>query len=297
MLRLCALVLMLVSPWVARAHGDGAVPSDLWTHWNADPLVLVTLGVPTVLYVRGALTYRVSGARLLAFGASVGTLLLAMVSPLEALSASLFSGHMVQHILFMLVAAPLLVLSRPGAPFLRGMPVRWRKTASSAAQHPRVKRAWAALIHPVTISVVHIIVIWLWHLPGLYELALYSPWVHLIQHITFLGTAALFWQGLFTTQHHGLGVLAAFLTMMATGLLGALMAFSAAAWYSAHLVFAEAWGLTLLEDQQLAGLLMWVPSGFVYVAAAGALLAAWINSAEHRALKREYRIAKELHDV
>lgn len=294
---LWALALMVLSPWAALAHGDGAVPSDLWTHWNADPLVLVTLALPTALYVRGALTYRVSGARFWAFCAGIGVLLLTMVSPLEALSASLFSGHMVQHILFMLVAAPLLVFSRPGAALLRGIPVRWRRAAGSAAQHPSVKRAWAALIHPVTISVVHIVAIWVWHLPGLYELALSSPWVHLIQHITFLGTAALFWQGLFTTQHYGLGVLAAFLTMMATGLLGALMAFSAAAWYSAHIVFAEAWGLTLLEDQQLAGLLMWVPSGFVYVAAAAALLGAWINSAEQRALKREYRVAKELHDV
>jgi putative membrane protein len=288
------LILLSLLPTPALAHAGGALPADLWSHWNFDWLLLVTLIVPLLLFMRGAMSYRVEWRRMASFVAAQATLFVALVSPLDALSESLFAAHMLQHLLLMLVAAPLLVWSRPLAPLLRGLLHRWRKAVGGTAHHPSVQRVWAKATGLVVVVPLHVGAVWLWHLPALYSAALNDKGIHILEHAAFFVTAALFWWVINNSSALGGRLLGIFLVMMASGLLGALMTFSSAPWYADHAPFAAVWGLTPLEDQQLAGLLMWVPAGMIYTALAAMLFGAWLQAIEQRTLKREGRLSKEL---
>jgi putative membrane protein len=122
-------------------------------------------------------------------------------------------------------------------------------------------------------------VLWGWHLPVAFEAALHDAWIHDLQHASFLASALLFWWVLFarrTRGGDGPAVLYLFTTMVHTGALGALLTFSPTAWYGAY---AGGFGLSALEDQQLGGLVMWIPGGTVYLAAGVHLLGRWLFGA------------------
>ena len=151
--------------------------------------------------------------------------------------------------------------------------------------------------HPGITWGLHALALWVWHLPLLYESALRSEVVHAAEHVSFAGTAVLYWWvvaecGAPRRMDRAVGVLYVFTIAMQGGILGALMTFSAAPWYPAYAASATAWGLTPLEDQQLAGLIMWVPSGLVYLAAALVLLVGWLRMADAAAIRREHRLRR-----
>jgi putative membrane protein len=174
---------------------------------------------------------------------SIGWLVvaIALLSPLHHLAERLLSAHMVQHELLMVVAAPLLVLGRPIEAFSWVLPLRIPKILSDPLF------AWA----------LHAVAVWIWHVPALFETALENEWVHLAQHSSFFLSAAVFWWSVFSSRNLG-SVFSLFTTMLYTGALGALMTLSRASWYPGY----------ALEDQQLAGLVMWIPAGTVYPIAA-----------------------------
>jgi putative membrane protein len=229
------------------------------------------------------------------FSGGLAALLLALVSPLDALSSALFSAHMVQHLLLMLVAAPLLVLGRPLLPFLWALPpskrrplARWWKRAGPA------RRAWRAISAPAVVWVINAAALWLWHLPGPYQAALRSAPLHAVEHVSYLGTALLFWWTLAEAGapgrlSRGAAIVYTFAMAIQGGVLGALLTFSAVPWYPFYGPSTAAWGLTPLEDQQLAGLIMWIPASLVYLAAVSALLVAWFQQEEAAARRREAR--------
>src|SRR5919112_1421159 len=179
---------------------------------------------------------------------------------------------MVQHELLMGVAAPVLLLRRPIIPFLWALPVRWRREVGSWSANAVLRGLWRLLTRPLVAWMVHAIVIWLWHAPSLYQASVRSEAVHSVQHASFLLSALLFWWALLHGRDGRLGRPAAvvylFTTAVHTSLLGALLTFSSYVWYPIHSSTAAAWSLTGLEDQQLAGLIMWVPAGLAYVIAA-----------------------------
>lgn len=285
----------LLATYRAWAHEGGAIPADAWTHWNTDPLLLVGLLLPAYVYQLGMRTYPINRWRSAAFFTGLVLLFIALISPLEAVSRSLFSAHMVQHLLLIMGAAPLLVLSRPTPILLRGLPAKWRKT--SGGMHHRLSGLWQRLTQPVTALMMHIAAVLLWHVPGLYTAAVQDVNMHILEHISFFGTAICFWWMLRYTADYGLRVLAVFAVMMSSGLLGALMALSNTAWYSDHAAYVGAWGLTPLEDQQLAGLFMWIPAGVVYVVTAALLLGAWISAVERKMAERERQLVRETSDA
>jgi cytochrome c oxidase assembly factor CtaG len=137
--------------------------------------------------------------------------------------------------------------------------------------------------------IIQAVVLTAWHLPALYQRSLASDPVHALQHTSFLAAAALYWWSVLETRsarlHRGAAVLSLFLTSLYTGALGALITFAVAPWYPAYHATA-AWGLTPMEDQQLAGLVMWMPGGIAYLVAALALTARWMRDAERRADRR-----------
>ncbi|HEU4565689.1 MAG TPA: cytochrome c oxidase assembly protein, partial [Gemmatimonadaceae bacterium] len=223
-----------------------------------------------------------------AFWAGWLTLVIALVSPLHPLGEALFSAHMVQHELLMVVAAPLLVLGRPIVPMLWALPIRWRRTVGGWGKRRVVSVPWRFLTAPLAAFALHGVALWLWHVPRLYEETLFSEGMHALQHASFLLTALLFWWALIHGREgrlgYGAAVLYLFGTMLHTGALGALLTFSSTLWYPAYGGAAAAWGLTPLEAQELAGLVMWIPAGTSYLIAALALLARWMRLSEDRAV-------------
>lgn len=206
--------------------GPAAVPGDLLGRWNLDPLLLAALaGLGFVL--------RRSAAGMLA----LAVLVAAFVSPLCALSAALFSARVVHHVLLVAVAAPLLALALPV-----------RRTLSPGAG-----------------LLLSTLVLWGWHLPAAYDLAMADMGVYWIMQLTLLGSAAVFWQAVLDPRAASgtalLSIVAAYVQM---GMLGALLTFAPDALYAIHQVAPMAWGLTPLADQQLGGLIMWVPAGLAY---------------------------------
>ena len=192
---------------------------------------------------------------------------------------------MAQHELLMTIAAPLLVLGRPLVPALFALPPGARRGASGWTQAPAFRRAWGRLTRPGTAWLLHAIAIWGWHLPRLYDATLTNDLVHTLQHLSFLGTALLFW---WTVLHpswsgRGLAMLSLFTTMLHTGALGAILTVSSAVWYPAYAGTTQPWGLSPLEDQQLGGLIMWIPGGAAYLVAALALLGSSLRESERRA--------------
>jgi cytochrome c oxidase assembly factor CtaG len=291
------LIVLLVMPGPSLAHDGGAIPADVWAHWNADPLILIALLLCAAVYTRGAATYPVAAWRNAAFMAGLIVLFIALVSPLGAVSHALFSAHMVQHLLLMLAAAPLLTLGRPIAALLRGLPRSWREAFGSVAQRPPVRSLWSRLTQPVIASALHIAALVIWHLPGPYELALDNPAIHALEHATFFFSAALFWWAVRSSKDYGLRILSVFGVMMTSGLLGALMTFASSPWYRSHEIFVSAWGLTALADQQLAGLYMWIPAGFVYVVTVALLMGAWLTAVGERVAANEIRLSEETSDA
>jgi putative membrane protein len=280
---------------LAAHDGRPPAPHDLWTSWSADPGVVAALLLAGWLYARGARRVpRGAGAaerrqlRSAAFAAGWVAAAVALLSPLDALGSALFTAHMAQHVLLMQVAAPLLVLGAPLAPMLRALPRPWRRAAGRWTRARPVRGAAGWLGRPVNAWVLHAAAIWAWHLPFLYDAGVRSDAVHAAQHATFAGSALAFWWAAARPDARGragrgVAVLGVFATAMHTAILGALLAFSPTLWYEAHAATTRAWGLTPLEDQQLAGLVMWVPAGFVYVAAGLGLLHAWLRAAERAA--------------
>lgn len=259
-------------------------------------MLLAGLLLPAYLYMRGAATYRVERWRTGLFAAGIATLFIALLSPLHGLSHSLFSAHMIQHMLLVLLAAPLLTLGQPLPALLRGLPPTWRKKLGSVAQFAEFKNVWQWLTRPLTVLSLHVATLWLWHAPGLYSAAVNNPMIHALEHASFFITAGLYWWVIRSSHEYGGRVLSAFGLMMASGLLGALMTFSRSPWYSDHTEMALLWGMTPLADQQLAGVIMWIPMGMVYVITAAILLGLWINAVDERVLQREQRLLEEVRD-
>jgi putative membrane protein len=221
-------------------------------------------------------------------------LVLALLSPVHPLSSVLFWVHMTQHELLMVVAAPLMVLGRPAMVMLWALPRATARSLSAALRRVGVGHVWHWGTNALVASAIHGLALWLWHAPLLFEATLASDAVHALQHAVFLGTALLFWQAVLFGRHraadYGVAVLYLFITAMHSGALGALITFAASTWYPSYELSAADWGLTALEDQQLGGLIMWIPAGLIYVVAGLLLFAAWLRESERRALARRERI-------
>jgi putative membrane protein len=203
------------------------------------------------------------------------------------MASALFSAHMVQHLLLMLVAAPLFAMSRLSIAFIWGLPPEWRRGVGRWWKRLAFwsRGTWMAS-QPAIAWLLYGTAIWLWHLPYLYQAALNSPLVHDLEHVTFFGSAFLFWWVLGRLHQQrgsgsGAAVICLFTTALHGGALGALITFSSVPWYPIYEQYTAAWGLTPLEDQQLAGAIMWVPMGIVYVIAASLFLLTWLQRMEN----------------
>jgi putative membrane protein len=289
-MRMLVPAVVLASATRAAAHvpDAGVVPAASWLSWTAEPWVLALLAASGTLYAVGLVRlWRQAGIgrgvptrRAAAFAGGWLALAVALVGPLDALGARLFTAHMIQHEVLMLVAAPLLVLGRPLAAWTWALPFEWRRSVGGFFRTPGWRGPWLWITGPLAAWLLHALALWLWHIPSWFDFALGHEGMHAFQHAAFLLTALLFWWsvlGATSSGDQGIALLSLFTTMVHTGALGALLTLSPVAWYQSYLATAPALGLDPLEDQQIGGLVMWVPAGLVYLGCALALAARWLG--------------------
>jgi len=297
MILLCAFVFSLrlcVKPVLLFHEGKPHNWHDLIRAWSFEPLVVISLIISALLFFLGL--YRLKGRSIrtweaLCFALGWLALFVALVSPLHAWGQVLFSAHMTQHEVLVLVAAPLLVLGRPLIAFLWALPLDWSRSLGNIARLRWLNRLWRTFTIPLVAWLVHAVALWVWHIPLLFEAVLYHESVHTAQHLSFLISALLFWWALIHgpqgAMGYGAAVLYLFTTSVHSGVLGALITLAGSVWYPSYVGLTNSWGLTPLEDQQLGGLIMWIPAGLVYVIAGLALFAGWLREADLREMKRE----------
>jgi cytochrome c oxidase assembly factor CtaG len=280
---LIALVLLLIRVSPAAAHG-GDPHAEL--DWTFDPWVVTPILVVSGLHGAGTLGLwqrrKQFSARLTVslalFWLGMAVMVIALVSPLHDLGEHLFAAHMMEHELVMIVAAPLLVLARPVGLLLWGLPKSARHRGAAAMKWGPLRVTWGGVTLPLVATFLHGLAIWAWHAPAFFDATVTDLLLHRLQHLSFFLTGFLFWWSIIWRCDRGTAAWHLFVTMMHTGILGALIALAPNVIYLTQTRFSDQWGLTALEDQQLAGLIMWVPGGIIYAAAALCCMATWILS-------------------
>jgi cytochrome c oxidase assembly factor CtaG len=270
MRRLRALpgLLLLVGAGPAFGHDGGVHVSN----WTLAPSVTVPLALAALIYAAGfarlwrraELGRKSLGRQALLFVAGWVTLAGALTSPLHRAGETSFTLHMIEHEIVMLLSALLLVAARPGAALLWAFPAGLRRPLGSAGGWS----LWRTLADPFVATFVQSAVIIAWHVPWLFDLALHAEAWHVVQHLCFVGSALLFWRAMLHRAGPLVAAACLFVTSMIGGGLGALMSLASSPWYTryAGLGLTPA-GLTPMQDQQLAGLIMWVPGGAWHLAA------------------------------
>lgn len=238
--------------WVPYC-GAAPAPAELLARWNFDPLLLTVVGG---LAIAG---WRIHSLRGLRGAALLVIVLFLFVSPFCALGSALFSARVVHHLLLALALGPLFATALADARWL----ARWSLPVLTAVQA---------------------LVFWAWHAPTLYAIALSNDAVFWLMQVSITATSALWWARLRSAPAAG-AVAALLATMVQMGLLGALITFAGTPLYAPHLLTTQAWGFSPLEDQQMAGLIMWAPAAAAYLLVAVTVLYRSLSQSEARTLR------------
>lgn len=228
-------------------------PGDLWSRWNADPWLLALSAATLGSYL--LISRSAPAARRWMFVAGWLVTVLALVSPLCALSVALFSARAGQHVVLIFVAAPLIA-------FAAGTGSRTRPGS------------------PVAAAAVFSALLWLWHTPGAYAATFRSDAIYWVMHLSLFGSAIWFWLTCRATRGGAGAMPALLLAASQMTLLGGLLTFAGRALFAPHLATAWSWGLTPLSDQQLGGLLMWAPGGALFLVLTVLSCNAWLRQLE-----------------
>jgi putative membrane protein len=255
--------------------------------WTLDPVLTVPLALALLVYLIGwrRLSRRASTpVRPALFLSGWLVLTLSLTSPLHEAGERSFTMHMVEHELIMLVATLLLASSGAGGVLAWGLP-RPLRQALGGSWKSSLRSLWRCLTEPVTATIIQAVVMWAWHAPILFDRALDSFGWHVAQHACFFISSLLFWWAMLHPRGRsgGYGVSAAclFATSLIGGALGALMSLSSSPWYADYAAMGMTGiGLDPVDDQRLAGLIMWIPGGAFHGIAALVLTYKWLKSSE-----------------
>jgi putative membrane protein len=283
----CPLAALALASATARAHGTGQAEAA-GIDW--DPLLFAWIVGAGLVYVAGLVRMGaarrarvVGGRRALAFAGGIASLLAALLSPLDALADELFSAHMTQHLVLLLVAPPLLALGRPYIVWLWALRLAQRRRVGRALMRLRRSSPARFIVGPQATWAALTFVLWFWHLPRPYGWALADTSVHLLEHLSFFFVSIAFWNLVeepYRKRRMGYGTTMLYVASIGlqNGLLGALLTFANHPLYAAHTAaHTLAYGLTPLEDQQLAGVIMWVPASTIHLVALCWLFVRWLN--------------------
>jgi putative membrane protein len=246
--------------------------------WNWNPLIGAILAFVGWRYMDGVWRlWRRAGTgrgvrhwQVGAFWSGLAVLFLALITPIDTLSKSSLSMHMIQHLLLMIIAPPLLVIGMPPLAVISMVPMPWRQgLVRWLNRQRRLKHLWHGLNTPLMVWGLFALILWGWHVPALYQAAIGDSFVHLLEHGSFFNAGMMFWWSL--RNQPVIGVLMVFTTAVHSSILGALMTFSTQIWYPVY---------NSLEDQQLAGLIMWIPGGVIFLITMLLLLWRWLQEME-----------------
>jgi cytochrome c oxidase assembly factor CtaG len=271
-----------------------------WAAWVNEPLLLLGLGVTAALYWVGwcrlsrvAHGGAASAGRATAFFAGLVTLLVALLSPIAAYSERLFFMHMIQHLLLLLIAPPLLLMGKPLVPVLWGLPTGARRQLARLMLPGRsLSRIGDFLTKPILAVVAFVLTIAIWHVPPFYDAAQGRTITHDLEHLMFFGVALLYW---WPVVHPAGGrrrlsyawaipyLVPPFVEGM---LLGILLTFADTPLYRTYAAMEPTWGISTLGDQQIGGLVMWIPGGLFFLIPVLGILTAIFRQEDERANER-----------
>jgi len=291
---------LLLSCVPVFAHGDDAPEHFSLAGVEISPIITtVVLVLSLTIYIAGVTRLWRSAGRgrgittnaAMAFGLGWLSLFVALIGPFHEMSEALFSAHMTQHEILMLVAAPLIILGRPQIAAAWAVPQGWKRYLIGVTHDDTLERGWRFVSGGFAALLIHAAALWIWHIPALFDATLESDIVHAMQHASFFGTALLFWWAILNSsldwKSSFVGVLYLFITSLHSGILGALLTFTHRDLYPVYSSTTAAWGLTPLEDQQLGGLIMWVPASLVYIGAGLVMFARLLSASEKQAVRNE----------
>jgi cytochrome c oxidase assembly factor CtaG len=300
-----SIATLLVAAVPALAHGDEAPPPGLpgvLLAWRPDPLPIIGVALAAAAYlwaVRHVSTRhpqnRPRAWRTAAFLAGLGAILLALISPIEAYEGQLFSVHMLQHMLLELVAAPLLLLGAPTTLALRAASAPWRRRLLWLLR----SRVVALITFPLLTWILFAAVNWGWHFSTLYDQALENAPLHYLQHATFLVAALLFWWPVVGADPgrwrlpYPVRLFYLFLAMPQNSFLGVALMSAGGVLYPHYASNGRSWGPSVMADQSLGGILMWVFGDVVFLVAMGAVVAGWVRYEDRRTARLDARLDAE----
>lgn len=245
--------------------------------WSIEPAVIVPVVAAATLYWRGwrklsrRMPERFSALRAIAFMSGLGIVIIALCSPLDALGHRLLQAHMIQHMLLMLAAPPLIWMGAPMAPILLGMPRSVRRAVARVLAAAPIRRLASFLTHPAVSWAAFVVAFWGWHVPALYDLALASDAWHHVEHVCFFTASLLFWRPVIlawparSPWPRWAMIPYLVLAEVQNAALAAFFTFSDRVIYRGYESAPPLWGLSALEDQSLAGVIMWVPGSIVFL--------------------------------
>lgn len=248
--------------------------------WTFEPAVVVPVIAAAALYLRGwsrvsrRMPERFGARHPVIFAAGLASVVLALCSPLDALAHDLALAHMIQHLLLMVVAPPLLWMSAPVAPILSGLPKPIRRAVVLALAAAPLRMLTRLLADPRVSWAAFVLVFWGWHLPALYDRALRVDAWHHVQHLCFFSSAVLFWRPVILSWPARLvwprwAMLPyVVLAELQNAVMAAILTFADRVLYAAYDAVPRRWPLSALEDQSIAGVIMWVPGSLPFLLAA-----------------------------
>lgn len=282
-------------PHVVPGHEPVAPGESVWTAWSLDILLVVPVLLVSVLYLRGLARWTERSRphpwwRTASYFAGLGVLLLAVESPLDALGEQHFSFHMVQHELIIMFAAPLVLLGAPTTPVLRGLPrsVK-RRVVSPLARNDGAYRVFRFVTHPLVAGGIFIAVLWAWHVtPGWYNAAVEHRPIHDLQHVSFFVIGVLFWWNVIDPAPMRarmpyllrIGYLLAVSTPK--HFLGAYIVFTDEVLFTAYERIPRYFDISLVDDESIGGLIMWVPSQMMHLVAMAIVFGVWAHKSEQQ---------------
>ena len=279
-------------PATASAHGGIDAGQNPFTVWNANPLPTLFLLVAAYLYMTGLSRWQrpshpVNAWQKASFFAGLFAIFLALQSPLEPLAEHLFSFHQVQHVTLRMIGPLLVLLGAPLTPVLRGLPSPvLQRFVRPVVGNQLAKRAYDKITNPVLTTILFLGILYIWQVPGPHNLALANELVHELMHTTMLASGFLFWWLVIDPKphrsrlHHGLRILYLGLIVIPNTVLGAAITFRSTVIYEGYALVHQPFGLSLIIDQQLGGLTLWVVGDMMSILAAGIVMIMWYGKEE-----------------
>jgi putative membrane protein len=275
----------------ASAHGGAHTEAVGWNSWFTDPAVAIIIGVAAALYLGGlarmlsrpAARWPVSKWRVVSFAGALGVIGFALLSPIDAFAEKLFSVHMAQHLMLVLLAAPLIAVSNAHLVYLWLLPLHARRwTGRTIIGIPGVKYAAHTNVTAWVVCAAFVGSLWFWHAPATYDWALANKWGHASEHLVLLATSTAFWRVVVTSGERrlspGMMVLMVSLVGLQGSFLAALITFAPKPLYAAY-------AANSIDDQALGGVLMCIPASFLYLGSTIWALSRMLNGEKLRAAR------------